>query len=324
MAIQGDIVKEYILRFPNTSTRTLADKIYKENKSVFPNFEGVRCVIRDYRGAKGENSRKRRKLDMPITPKFTIPEGDNLNYEPYIIPDKLRTGAILSDIHFPYHEKSVLETAIEYVYNLHPDFIVLNGDIIDFHKISDFERDPRNKNIKDEIEMLRTFLKELRFNFQKSLIVYKYGNHEERYDRYVMLKAPEIFDEETTLKSRLKLEENNIEIVDNKRIIRYSHLNIIHGHEYRFNISNPVNPARGIFLKTKKITTAGHFHQSSEHNATTINRDRITCWSSGCLCNLSPQFMPLNDWGHGFQTIKSNVSNMWKLTNHKIINNEII
>jgi len=325
MTLSGDIVQEYINRFPKTPNLTLARKIHKENSMVFRNIEVARTAVRYSRGALGKDNRKSKNINSILTPKFSIPEGDNINYEPYIISDELKTGALLYDIHFPYHDKKVLDAALTYIYNSHPDFMLLVGDIADFHQISFFERDPRKKKIVQELKMLEYFFAELRLNFPGVEIIYKLGNHEERYDRFIMQKAPELFDiEQIQLKNILNLEKHNIALVDNKRIIRYCHLNIIHGHEYKFNISNPVNPARGIFLRTHKITTAGHFHQASEHNETSINGDKITCWSAGCLCDLHPQWMPLNKWGHGFQTIKCNDKGMWQLTNHKIINGEVI
>ena len=56
--ISGKIIKEYLERFPNVQTLTLAKKIYRENKEAFASIETVRSSIRFYRGKSGKQLRK--------------------------------------------------------------------------------------------------------------------------------------------------------------------------------------------------------------------------------------------------------------------------
>jgi len=322
----GHIVKDYLQRFPKTPNLSLAKLIYKENKPVFNSVEHARDVVRYYRGASGSSNRNRAGLLAPTTPPprvFKIPESDNPVYEEYFIPENLHRGILLPDIHFPYHDKTALTITMEHAVKSNPDFIVFTGDTIDFHKLSVFQKDPRKRNIKEELDMFREFMKELESFFPDTRIIFKVGNHEERYDNYIMQHAAELFHlDEVHFKSILNFQDENY--VDKKRVIRFSSLNIIHGHEYKFNISNPVNPARGIFLRTKKSTVAGHFHQSSEHSETTINGDLITCWSMGCLCGLHPEWLPLNKWNHGFAEIVQETDEYWRLENKRIIGGKIL
>jgi hypothetical protein len=62
----GKVVIEYMRRFPNTSNRELARKIYNENGNnlLFKDTESVRTTIRLYKGSQGEALRKYKlKLD---------------------------------------------------------------------------------------------------------------------------------------------------------------------------------------------------------------------------------------------------------------------
>lgn len=94
---------------------------------------------------------------------------------------KLDTGKIMvvSDIHFPYEDKSAVTAFIREVGLRNPDVIVLNGDLLDFYKLSKFSKDPAGKNPEEEIKMCKTFLKKLRKEAGKECkIYYTIGNHE--------------------------------------------------------------------------------------------------------------------------------------------------
>jgi predicted phosphodiesterase len=324
--IVGQIVSEYLSKFPNTASLTLARKIFNENKEVFATIEQARNSVRYYRGSCGEYNRNKAtlKFENPEN-KWNLPVSECDDYEPFIIPSELKSGLILCDMHIPYHDVDVCEIALEFGKEHNADFILLNGDSIDFYQLSSFMRDPRKRRVKNEIELLTQFIKSIKNNFPNAKIYYKYGNHEERLDRYLMIHAAELFDlDSMRLENILNLESLGIEHIDKRRVIKYRHLSILHGHEYKFNISNPVNPARGIFLRTHDTALAGHFHQTSEHTEKRLNEETITCWSSGCLCGLHPEYMPLNKWNHGFAIVREVEDGYWRVANKKIIDYKVV
>jgi hypothetical protein len=59
-SLQKQVVLEYIKKFPNTSNRSLARKIYNENDNnkLFLSVESTRFIIRRYKGQAGSESRK--------------------------------------------------------------------------------------------------------------------------------------------------------------------------------------------------------------------------------------------------------------------------
>ena len=108
-----------------------------------------------------------------------------------------------------------------------------------------------------------------------------------------------------------------------KRPIRLGKLNVIHGHEYRFSISNPVNPARGFFLRTKTHVLGSHFHQPSHHSETNLEGCMISAWSTGCLCNVHPEYSPINNWGQGFAFVVVDKEGAFRVENLRIVGGKV-
>ena len=64
---------------------------------------------------------------------------------------------------------------------------------------------------------------------------------------------------------------------------------------------------------------AGHWHQTSEHAESTLGGRSIACWSTGCLCELHPPYMPLNKWNHGYAIVDVTAGGNFQVQNKKII-----
>lgn len=299
--ITSDIVLEYLNKWGNLPSLTLAKKIYSENKEAFTSIDTIRTVIRYYRGTVGDRNRSCLKNHKYIDYNpYRLPESESDEWFPFVI-DGVEQIGILSDIHLPYHDERALTCALDYLKIRNVDCILLNGDIIDAYQVSDHQKDPRKRRMADEIMMLKEFFAMLRAEFPKTRIIYKLGNHEERYEKYLMVKAPELLNiPEFEFKNILNLDNLGIEFQTcQKQIFRYKSLNIIHGHELGKFFIPSVNPARGLFLRAKTSTMCGHFHRTSEHTEKDLNGKLTKYWSTGCLCELNPLYMPVNNWGHG-------------------------
>lgn len=320
MAIQQDIVIKYLKKFPNTPNLTLAKKIYKENTKSFTNVDTIRSIIRRQTGQHGKQKGKDESLHTapkPLNP-FNLPESYSNDFSTYEI--KQTSTLVISDLHFPYQNNKAIETALQYGLDNNVTCILINGDLIDFANISRHEKDFRHRSINDEFIAVRAFLVALRDNFPKAKIVYKHGNHDERWEKWLYVKAPEIFDvADFQLEILLKLGELKIEVVKDKRPIKIGKLTILHGHEL-FGMGG-VNPARATFTKTMEDTLVGHYHRTSSHSEPTMNGRLISVHSQGCLCELHPMFMPVNKWGHGFSLVRLDLkTNEYFLENKVIIN----
>lgn len=228
-----------------------------------------------------------------------------------------RRTALLYDIHVPYHDVRSLSAALEYVKKVKCDGIILAGDAMDFYGCSRYTQDPNRRSIAAESQQMRDFLKEFRDEFKKQEIVYMEGNHELRLKTYMRERADKLIGlPGTDLDSLLGLSKLGIRLVEDKRRVLLGDLNVLHGHEYP-NIGSGVNPARSLYLKAKAYSIIGHCHRKSEHSEITLDGKSIACWSVGCLCNLSPDYLPYNNWSHGFAIVEL-TGNHFRVHNHYI------
>jgi len=312
--ITTKVAREYRIKFGvDMPTHTLSKVLYKENKSLYHSLEHARGCLRRIEGKKGNRNGKEMKdkslvmeRDRPNNP-YKLPESEEQEIKPYIIPSKCTRILLLSDIHIPYHSIEALTLALDFGKEKKIDTIILNGDTIDFYLISRFQKDVRKRSIPHELEATRQFLSTLRQEFPQAHIIYKVGNHDARLRAYLMIKAPELLGiQEFELQNLLQLKSFNIDFVDDKVIMKLKALNILHGHEFGQNVFSPVNVARGLFLKANAIAIQGHNHQTSENTVTTLNGDMVTTWSTGCMCELQPDYLPYNKWNRGFAYIEVN------------------
>jgi len=253
-----------------------------------------------------------------------LPPSNESNYQPFKIPTNHNNILLLSDIHVPYHNIQALTLALKYGMENDINTILLNGDIIDFYAISRFEKDPRKRNFGHEVLMTRQFLYTLRKLFPKVAIYYKCGNHDVRYDYYIMRNAPDLLGmNEFSFESLLHLDKLDITFIPDKQIMHAGKLTILHGHEFASSLFSPVNIARGLFLRAKESALCGHHHQASEHTEPSINGKLTTCWSVACLCELHPDYMPINKHHHGFAHIRVFDSGDFEVSNYRIANGKI-
>jgi len=313
-----DVVKEYIRKFPEHGNRTIAQMVVKDHPNLYPTLEAARSAARYARGnngkrdrALGDNSLHRKngkageyKIPKSLTPKkriVRIPDGKTL---------------LLSDIHLPYHDVEALECALEH--GSDATNIILNGDTVDFYATSRWDTDPNHRDLAGELQASRQFLMHLRERFPDANIYFKIGNHEERWEKFLWRKAPEICGvPDFKLEQLLRFEDLNIQEIGGRQLTKAGGLWVIHGHEF-FNTFDPVNFARTLQVKTGVCTIAGHKHKTSQHSVKSMDGDTVACWSVGCLCDLEPDYMPVNQWNLGFAEI-THKGKQFEVNNYRII-----
>jgi hypothetical protein len=315
--VVGDLAAALVRKHPKFPTHQLARMLAKKHPAVFTSHERARSAVRYVRGARGAAFRKSPSIIVEAvrTPEqskaasdgnpFSFPESDCTEYLPFELPTGLRRIGILSDFHIPYHDVVALTAALKFLKSWGVDGLYYNGDILDFYQLSRWEKDPRARSFKSELDQGRKTLAIIAEQLKPKWTGYKLGNHEERFIPYLRNRAPEIADlDELDLTSILKLKNIGIEVIGEKRIAWAGSLPIIHGHEYNKGLTEPVNIARGYFLRAKGTVMVSHHHRTSEHTETDISEKMMTAWSIGCLCGLHPAYMPQNRWNHGFATVE--------------------
>lgn len=234
------------------------------------------------------------------------------------------TWGIIGDTHLPFHDRHAIDLFISLAKKQGVVGIILNGDILDFHSLSRWDKRPDAHRYADEVKLGREFVRWLRWNLPKARIIYRDGNHEERLLTYLIRKAPELFELDVlNISSLLKFDESGVEYVTDRRLIRLGHLHVIHGHEYP-HATNPVNPARGLFLRAKAAAVTNHFHQVSEHQERTIGNKPLGCWSLGCACDLKPYYRPYNSWSTGFAFVDHFKGGDFSVRNLRVIGGKVL
>ena len=317
------IVNDVVRRFPDAPARTLARRVVAETNNAIT-LEQARSRVRIALGVHGTKNRvKSHPLHrQPRMPGQTIqmPSSKARAWAPHRFPAVGRIG-VLSDAHVPFHDDRALAAAVDHLKAIGVAGLLLNGDWADFYSISHWIKNPRDRDFRGELQAVRESLGWLRQEFPRVPIVYKLGNHEERWQKWLWQHAIEISDEpEMGLDVWLKTERHGITIVDEQRIVMIGELPVLHGHELPRGISSPVNPARGAFMRTKHTVLVGHQHQTSGHCEADLHHRETFCWSTGCLCDLTPEYSRINRWNHGFAVVDVRESGEYDVENMRIAN----
>jgi len=326
-----DIARDYIDKFPGFPTQSIARKIALDYPARF-NVEQARNAVRSARGVGGlgrkydseRNKSYYRDSQEPGDPFGNIPEPLSEYKETWgAVEIDVKKSLVLSDIHVPFHDKESLILALKHGIDVGCDSIILNGDFCDFFRLSKFRKDVTVIQFKEEIDIVIETLRAIREIFGDGAIYFKEGNHEERLESYLQVRAPELLGiAEFSLREILKLNDLGIKYIGEKRPIKIDHLYIIHGHEFVYSSYNPVNPARGYFLRARTICLGAHYHQTSEHTETALDGKVTSVWSTGCLSDLHPKYMPINKWNHGFAVVDMS-KDSFCVDNLKIINGTV-
>lgn len=328
------LVAEFCERFPDTPTRTVARTIYAEHAQLWPTLDACYQVVRTLRGNHGNQYRSQarphlRRPNQPAGFKWVFPKSSAEAWEPF--PLATRRNLILSDLHIPFHDSRAIHAIIRNAEKWNPDCILLNGDVCDFFSISRFDKNPSKSALKTEIDLTRQFLGWLRQKFPRARIVYKFGNHDEWFAKYIWRKAPELWGLAQVELPHILTQAvgaqpaiGGLEFLTNQEKITAGHLDILHGHELgKGSIAPPVNPARGFFLKTLECTLAGHLHRTSTHHERSSKGTNIACWSTGCLCGLWPDYAKINKWDQSAARVDLSGSD-FSVTPLRVIDGKIV
>lgn len=242
-----------------------------------------------------------------------------------------KTG-IISDLHWPFHALTMngkdvygpYMTAIEYLRDQGIGTLIVNGDAMDCYNVSTHERTEAKRNFAWELDVARGMVAHLRKFFgDKVRIIYREGNHEERWQRYIARNADQLAGvPEVALAELLRLRSQGVDWVGERSKLTIGKLWIDHGHEW-FG-SGGVNPARAYRMKAQDNILVGHVHKTTfDMHKRPLDGSFFAGWSMGCLCDLNPHYAPRNHWNHGVAMVHLDATGEFTLENRIIINNRI-
>jgi hypothetical protein len=321
--VSREIVRTALENYPDTPNLTLARFLFETEPKVFTSAEQARCIIRYFKGQNGQKN-KNKILDKSHISESgdsrkgwkALPRGDGGSWNPHVLPDG--KYLILGDVHVPYHDEVALQIALEYGFKVGVTGVIYDGDYFDFYSLSKFVKDPRKRSASDEIATGQEIWCCVKSQLNCKYNALKIGNHDIRMLHYLWRTSPHLCGIRAfELENIIEADRFGITVIQSEQVIKAGALPIIHGHEYMRGISSPVNAARGYFIRAISSVLGAHYHQASTHCERTINGDDINTWSIGCLCNLHPEYAPLNKWSHGFAVV-SVAGNDFELENKRI------
>ena len=257
--------------------------------------------------------------------KLQLPESHTKTRNSFTFPTGCKKLGVFGDVHIPYHDNTALEVMFKKFEEEKVDSIFINGDLLDFYQLSFHEKDPREVHFKGEIEAGKEFLEYIRSRFPDIPIYYITGNHENRFERYLRIKASELLDiDECRLDVILHVAEYKIEYLPFRSKVVFGDYTIEHGD--KIPGAGGVVPARTLLMRLKSNSIVNHFHKSSESSQRIYGvgePTNIRAYSLGCMCDLAPEYMEINEWNHGF-CIMSKIKDKVSVSNYKIEGNTLI
>jgi len=229
---------------------------------------------------------------------------------------------ILSDIHIPYHDQAALSIALSFAKDYDPDHIVLNGDIVDFYGASAYRKDPlRINTLQDELDETKAFLQLLRSNHPKTKIDYVIGNHEDRIQRFLLDKAPDLCSLEClALDELLSLKELCIKFVDSKAKLALGELEVTHGTIVRKASSSS---AKAHYEKYGGSVLIGHVHRLGTFYRTNRWGTHVAI-ENGYLGRDDFEYVDRPDWQHGFTSVEYFTDGPFTIRQHHIQNGMLV
>lgn len=201
----------------------------------------------------------------------------------------------ISDIHYPYHDKKAIKAVINFIKEKQPEYIILNGDILDMYDCSSFDKSPdRMNSFQKELNLAYSLFEELRKVAPSANIEFIEGNHCYRLKRYLM-KHPELFSlDALKLPNLLRLDDYNIRY--HEKSFKLGSLKFTHGSIVRKFSSYT---AHAELDKNDCSGCSGHTHRLGVCYKQTPQR-YLAWFESGCLCDIHPEYVDNPDWQQGF------------------------
>lgn len=317
------LAKRLAQMYPDAPAQTLARRLVKESNGAITMHQARMRMMRQF-GCHGAKNRNQIKATSPRAPRkageiLAMPKSVSEPWTPHIMRVTGPVG-IISDVHVPYHSEIAVAAAVGHLKDQSLAGLLLNGDIADFYAISRYMKDPAQRDFKGELEAVRSFLAWLRQEFPGIPIVLKLGNHEERWHHWLWQHAAEISDDRRmSLTAWLDLKEHDIELVEDQRPVMLGKLPVLHGHELPKGMAAPVSVARGAFLRTLSTCLVGHSHRTSNHAESDMWHHEIAAWSTGCLCDLRPDYAKFNRWNWGFAMVTVHDGGAFDVNNFRVM-----
>ena len=233
------------------------------------------------------------------------------------------TALVFNDLHYRFQDDKAIELTLKAGDDLEPDYIFLNGDLIDNWEISKFHKSSKLRSkasLSKELKDARKFLTDLRHRFPASTIFYIGGNHEYRWDVYIESNAKELIGlRGLSLEEQLDLDKLDIKWVY-RGLKESSWLwgKLLIGHFDR--VSKHSSMTAKLLVEDKGISLLqAHCHRGGMFYKRVYDRILLGV-ENFCLCDLDPPYIDRPNWQQGFSVVyKDKNSDLFSVSPHPII-----
>lgn len=212
---------------------------------------------------------------------------------------------VCPDIHIPYHDPIAWDTFLRAAQAYKPHRTVFLGDGADCYEVSDFTKDPNRKhNFFSEMEAVNA-------EFDRACeaglgqVDYLLGNHEDRLNRLIAKRAPELHGF-TSIPKILRFEERGWNWHEYGEQIQIG--KIFFAHDYGPSGGRAVSQA---LAATGHSVLFGHTHRAQvEYNGTTDGQRHVgmSCGWLGRYDSLAfayaRRWKAKKEWTHSFATVE--------------------
>ena len=209
-----------------------------------------------------------------------------------------------ADFQIPYHDEDALDIFLQYIEQEQPDKVILLGDILDLPQLTTkFVKEADLTSVKFDIACLQRYVDEIQKHTGE--IVYVFGNHEDRWRRYVLENARELIGfSDITLQAQIDRPDIRYEEPWDTAYIHKS-FHFKHGSRHnKYVAANELHHEGSSGM-------SGHKH-TAQSFAHTDRKGAHAWYIVPCLCITGGEDAPpgyesgrnsIRDWTQGFSTV---------------------
>tara|TARA_R110002020_G_scaffold171937_1_gene362007 strand:+ start:1986 stop:2738 length:753 start_codon:yes stop_codon:yes gene_type:complete len=194
---------------------------------------------------------------------------------------KLQKILFVTDAHVPYQDHAALNLIHKTIRKIKPDVLCILGDFADFYSVSAHDKSPdRSLRLTDEVASVRKELSRFeKYKFKRKIFIS--GNHENRLERYISSRAPELFGL-VTIPELFKLRQNGWEYVPYKRHVMIGNLAV--SHDYG---SAGATAHKTASQRLGNPVVIGHTHRAGTVSRRNLDGDLVMSGMFGWLGDVS-------------------------------------
>jgi predicted phosphodiesterase len=210
-----------------------------------------------------------------------------------------QTWVVMNDLQIPFQDPKAVALVLDFVKDLKPHGVILNGDVVDCYALSTFDKNPLTPaTLALEITLAGNLMTALApYTKERHWLG---GNHEDRLRRFLWSKAP-MFQGLGDLEFRnlFHLVEHGFQWAPYGDIHHLGKLAVTHGSIVR---QHSGLSARAHYDKYGQSVLVGHTHRLGAYYHSNLAGVH-GAWENGCLCLLTPEYAQHPDWQLGFSVV---------------------